>query len=126
MKKILIVEDEAIIALSAKKSLAKFGYNEVFIVDSGDKAIEFVNASGCDLILMDIKINGPMDGIETMEEVRKFKDIPVIFTTGNSDPKAKERASRVTHSSFLSKPVEVNALIALMNKLLLVLLFHII
>lgn len=121
MKKILIVEDEAIIALSTKKSLGKIGYNDVFIVDTGDKAIDFVKEIGTDLILMDIKINGPMDGIETMEEIRKGYEIPVIFTTGNSDPKAKERASRVSNSSFLSKPVEVNSLISLMQKMLVML-----
>lgn len=106
MKKILIVEDEAIIALSVKKMIEKMGYESISIVDSGDKAIQFVKLHQPDLILMDLKINGQMDGIETMEEIRKISIVPVIYTTGNSDPKARQRAKLTLVSLFLTKPVD--------------------
>lgn len=110
MNKILIVEDEAIIALSTKKMIEKMGHQNIEIVDSGEKAIQYVKENGPTLILMDLKINGAMDGIETMEEIRKFSDVPVIYTTGNSDPRARERANSTSQSSFLTKPIENNLL----------------
>jgi CheY-like chemotaxis protein len=82
MSKILIVEDEAIIALSTKKMIEKMGHENVDIVDSGEKAIGYVIENKPALILMDLKINGGLDGIETMEKIRKISDVPVIYTTG--------------------------------------------
>ncbi|MBL0048120.1 MAG: response regulator [Bacteroidetes bacterium] len=120
MAKILIVEDEAIIALSTKKSIEKMGHTQVTIVDSGEKAIQFVKENQPTIILMDLKINGDMDGIETMEEIRKFSDVPVIYTTGNSDPRARERANATTKSSFLTKPIENSILHTALQKYLFV------
>ncbi len=118
MTKILIVEDEAIIALSTKKSIERMGYTNVTIVDSGEKAIQFAKESQPSIILMDLKISGGMDGIDTMEEIRKFSEVPVIFTTGNSDPRARERANATTKSSFLTKPIENSILLTTLQKYL--------
>jgi len=120
MAKILIVEDEAIIALSTKKSLEKMGHTKIIIVDNGEKAVQYVRENQPDLILMDLKINGAMDGIETVQEIRKFSEVPVIYTTGNSDPKAKERAANTSKSEFLSKPIESTQLLAALQKFLFV------
>ena len=120
MNKILIVEDEAIIALSTKKMIEKMGHPDISIVDSGEKAILFVKENKPTLILMDLKINGAMDGIETMEEIRKFSDVPVIYTTGNSDPRARERANATSKSAFLTKPVENNLLYSTIQKYLFI------
>lgn len=107
MKNILLVEDEAIIALSTKKMLEKTGLFNVSIVDNGVAAISFVKQHPPEIILMDIKIVGMMDGIETMHEIRKFSSIPVIYLTGNSDPRARVRAKATGNSDFLTKPVEI-------------------
>ncbi len=120
MSKILIVEDEAIIALSTKKMIEKMGHKNVDIVDSGDKAILYVKENKPTLILMDLKINGELDGIETMEMIRKFSDVPVIYTTGNSDPRARERANSTTKSDFLTKPIENSILYTTIQKFLFV------
>ena len=120
MSKILIVEDEAIIALSTKKMIERMGHQTVDVVDSGSKAIEYVKENTPDIILMDLKINGEMDGVETMEEIRKFSEVPVIFTTGNSDPRARERANITSRSAFLTKPVENSVLFSTIQKYLFI------
>jgi two-component system, response regulator PdtaR len=79
--KILIVEDEAIIAMEIESQLQSLGYNVTSIVDTGVKAIEKAEADKPDLILMDIRIKGEMDGIQTAAIIREQFDIPVIFST---------------------------------------------
>ena len=54
---------------------------------------------------MDIKLQGEMDGITAMEEIRKFSEVPVIFITGNSDQKSIKRANSIRNSKFLIKPI---------------------
>lgn len=118
MKKVLLVEDEAIIALSTKKMLEKTGLFEVSILDNGPAAISFLKQNPPEIILMDIKIVGVLDGIETMHEIRKFSQVPVIYLTGNSDPRARVRAKATGNSDFLTKPVEISDLLQSISNLL--------
>ncbi|HRH03330.1 MAG TPA: response regulator [Bacteroidia bacterium] len=118
MKKVLLVEDEAIIALSTKKMLEKTGLFEVSIIDNGTAAINFLKQEPPQIILMDIKIVGMMDGIETMHEIRKFSNVPVVYLTGNSDPRARIRAKATENSEFLTKPVEISELLQCISNLL--------
>lgn len=110
MKNILIVEDEFIIAMLIEKQITRLGYNVVAKVTSGDKAISAVQENGCNLVLMDIKIIGDLDGIQTMQEIRKFSDIPVIFITGNSDPITRQKAMETNPISYIIKPIEMEVL----------------
>jgi two-component system, response regulator PdtaR len=109
-KKILIVEDEFIIAMLIEKQITRLGYNVVDKVTSGAKAIEAVKTYRCDLILMDIKIIGDIDGIETMREIRKFSEVPVIYITGNSDPVTKQKAFETGPAGYIIKPIETDTL----------------
>ncbi len=111
MLDILIVEDEFLLALLNQQIVENAGYNVVGSVTKGEDAIEFIRANKCDLILMDIFLEGDTDGITAVEHIRKFSKVPVIYVTGNSDPKAKERAAKTKFSSFLVKPVLPNDLI---------------
>ncbi len=104
--KILIVEDEAIIAMEIENQLQSLGYEVTSIVDTGEKAIEKAEADKPDLILMDIRIKGEMDGIEAAEEVRNKYGIPVIFSTAYLDEERIERAKITMPFGYVLKPIQ--------------------
>src|ERR1700749_1415272 len=100
MAAIVIVEDEAIVAMENKMNLNTAGHQIVAIVASAEAAIEVFKEIIPDLVLMDIKLKGEMDGIDAMNEIRKQSDVPVICLTGNSDHKTRQRADNITNSSY--------------------------
>ena len=106
MKKILIVEDEFIISLTTQNSIRKLGHQVVGAVSTGAEAIEAVRQTQPDLILMDISLVGGPDGIETMKEIQRFSDVPVVYLSGNSDPRTKTRAAETNMAGFLVKPLD--------------------
>jgi PAS domain S-box-containing protein len=103
-KQILIVEDEIITALDIQKRLINFGYNVPVIVGSGEQAILKVNENKPDLVLMDINLNGEMDGIEAASKIQSFSDIPVIYLTAFSDNKTLARAKITEPYAYIMKP----------------------
>ena len=106
MKKILIVEDELISAKLLSNLLKNEKYKIVKIVKTGEEAIELAQKSKVDLILMDIRLQGKIDGIEAMLEIRKFSKIPVIYITGNSDSPTRKRAKETSFSGYFTKPID--------------------
>lgn len=102
---ILIVEDEAIIALEVESNLKEMGYRSLGIVDSGQMAIEMAEKKKPDLILMDIRIKGDMDGIDTAEIIRNQWGIPVVFTTAYLDQERIDRAKITMPFGYLLKPI---------------------
>jgi CheY-like chemotaxis protein len=84
-KRILIVEDEGIIALDIRKRLESLGYDVSSVVDSGEKAIEEVRKLRPDLIIMDIVLKGKISGIEASTLIWKILQIPVIYITSSFD-----------------------------------------
>lgn len=110
MKKILVVEDDLLLSMLNKKHLQRMGHIVVNAVTNGKDAIESVKRDKPDLILMDIRIKGDMDGIETMVEISKFSDIPVIYLTGNSNEDCKARAVKTNMLAFCLKPVHLEEL----------------
>ncbi len=115
MKRILIVEDEFIIAMLLEKQVTRLGYEVVGKVADGAKAIDILRSKPVDAILMDIKILGNLDGIQTMHEVRTFSTIPVIYITGNSDPNTRLRAEETNPVAYLVKPVDADVLADALN-----------
>jgi CheY-like chemotaxis protein len=124
--KILVVEDERITADDIKKSLEKAGYKVPAIVSTGEDAVKFSEKYKPDLVLMDIVLEGKIDGIEAAETIRTKFDIPVIYLTAYSDKSTVERA-KTTHPSafilkepfgFLHKPFEENELYTAIDILL--------
>jgi AmiR/NasT family two-component response regulator len=102
--KIFVVEDEIITAKAIEKSLKSAGYEVVGIATSGSEAIEQVSRLKPDLVLMDIKLKGLLDGVLTTQRIQAHFDIPVIYLTALSDD---ETLKRVTHSrpyGYLVKP----------------------
>ncbi len=105
--KILLVEDEQIVSKYIEKQLKGAGYKIVDAVTSGEEAIEKVPALNPDIILMDIKIMGSMDGVETADYIRKNYQIPVIFLTSLSDDESFQRAKKTEPFGYLIKPIEL-------------------
>ena len=108
--KILLVEDEQIVAKFAEKQLSGAGYKVVASVKTGEEAIEKVSIHTPDIVLMDIKLMGSMDGIETADLIRKKFQIPVIFLTSLSDDESFKRAKIAEPFGYLIKPIDLNEL----------------
>ena len=104
-KKILIVEDEGLVALKIKKDLERMGYEVVNIFASGEEAVEGVEEARPDLILMDIKLQGEIDGIETANDISGQYDVPVIYLTAHSEEETLRRAKKTEPYGYLLKPV---------------------
>jgi CheY-like chemotaxis protein len=110
MKKILITEDEPIAAMSLKCMLEDWGYHVLEIACSGPEAIRYAEKSRPDLVLMDIKLQGKMDGIEAIQSIRARSDVPVIFMSGYADDEIRRRARSFKEFSKLEKPIHPDML----------------
>ena len=104
--KILIVEDEAIIAMELESQLQSLGHQVASVVDTGKDAIQKIELDRPDLIIMDIRIKGEMNGIETAEIVKNRFGIPVIFSTAYLDEKRIERAKITMPFGYVLKPIQ--------------------
>jgi PAS domain S-box-containing protein len=102
--RILIVEDEAVIAMDMARQLREFGYEVVGVAASSQRARELALQTRPDLVMMDIVIKGPLDGIETARAIRRELDTAVVFLTAYSDPGTIERAKAVAPLGYLTKP----------------------
>jgi len=104
MTSILIVEDESIVGLDIQKRLLRMGYSVSAVVASGEAAIESVRETPPDLALMDIHIQGEMDGVETAAHLRSQTDIPIVFLTAYSDENTLQRAKTTEPYAYVLKP----------------------
>jgi PAS domain S-box-containing protein len=103
-KKILIVEDEPIIALELSERLQQYGYNIVGIASNGVDAQKKFKSNNADLILLDISLKGDINGIDFATIIRKTSDIPIIYITAFSDEPTLAKAKLTQPSGFLLKP----------------------
>jgi two-component system cell cycle sensor histidine kinase/response regulator CckA len=104
--RILVVEDEIIIAMEIKDRLNKLGYKVSSVVSSGEEAIKKITEKASDLVLMDIMLEGKMDGVEAAEHIRKRFDIPVIYLSAYSDNTTLERAKITEPFGYILKPFD--------------------
>ncbi len=102
--KILIVEDEGIIAMDIRRQLEDFGYDVVATAFSGGQAITLAEEHNPNLVLMDIVLKGDMDGISAAHAISESLHIPVIFLTAYSDPATLRRAQATGAYGYLIKP----------------------
>ena len=102
--KILIVEDEMLIAANIAIQLETLGYEVAGIIPRGEEAIKSVQHEKPDLVLMDINLKGELDGIETAIKMQQEDSIPIIYLTANSDDAHFNRAKATSPYAFLSKP----------------------
>lgn len=101
---VLIVEDEAIIAEDLRQSLECLGYTIFGVVASGEAAIEAVKDRAPDLVLIDIRLRGQMDGIDTARELRCRASLPIIYLTSHADEATLTRAKSTAPHGYLLKP----------------------
>lgn len=102
--KILIVEDEAIVARDIKVCLNKIGYEVLGSYSSGEKALEAIEENQPELILMDIMLKGKMSGIDTSAVVKEKYGIPVVFLTAYADEKTISKAKVTEPYGYIIKP----------------------
>ncbi len=103
---ILVVEDEALIAMEIKARLSHLGYKVVAVADSGEKAIRSAQEHQPSLILMDVHIKGDIDGIEAATRIQASRDVPVVYLTAHSDRATLNRAKQSSLFGYLLKPFE--------------------
>ena len=106
MKKlrVLIVEDEPIIAADLADRLTEMGYEVAQQFSSGEEALSFVHQNEVDLVLMDIKLEGILDGIETAQKLQERHPHPIIYLSSNTDAPTFTRAKSTLPAAFLTKP----------------------
>lgn len=102
--RIVIVEDEAVLALNLERQLRELGYDVRGVAADSKEALELVARERPDLLLMDIRIQGSLDGIETAREVQQRHDVAVVYLTAHSDPTTIERAQATGPLGYLLKP----------------------
>lgn len=116
-KTVLIVEDDLILNLLYESFMEKMGFETHGELVYGKTAVDMTKKISPDLILMDITLEGEMNGIEAMQKVREFSDVPVIFITGNSDPEHRKKATETSNSHYLIKPVEFEDLKEILSEI---------
>ena len=109
-ERILIVEDKQLAAGVMKAGLEKLGYNVSDTASTGEEAVRIAEGAKPDLVLMDIHLQGKMDGIEAAKQIRLISDIPVIFITGDKDDHLLERSKAAEPLGFVIKPFSIKDL----------------
>lgn len=104
---ILIVEDESIVAMDLAAGLSHSGYNVVGIADNSRDAHNLYEQNDIDLVLMDINLIGEKDGVDTVVDIMKIKQRPVIYLTAFTDNKTVERVKKTYPAAFLIKPYSI-------------------
>lgn len=106
----LLVEDEFMIAFMLANALERMGWGVLGPLSSGEEAVRKALAEKPDLVLMDVRLNGGMDGVEAAREIRAHLGVPIFFLTAQSDPQTTERMREVDSSVILNKPLRMTAL----------------
>jgi CheY-like chemotaxis protein len=101
---ILVVEDEAIVAMEIEEKLTSIGYDIAGVVSTGEEAVKKAGALRPDLILMDVRLEGAMDGIVAAGHIKEMYDIPIIYLTAYTDENTLERAKITEPLGYLVKP----------------------
>lgn len=101
---ILVVEDESLVARALSVTLMRMGHKVTSIASTGEEAVEKAEKEKPDMVLMDIILDGQMDGIEAVKIIRSRSHIPFIYVTAHADQNTKERAEQTGPYGYLVKP----------------------
>jgi len=112
---ILIVEDERVVAMALEDALTAMGHHICGIANSGSQALSLAASGPPDLVLMDIKIKGPMDGVDTAKRLKEIHHIPVVFLTAYSDQDIIARAKAAEPLGYILKPFKTSEVTAVME-----------
>ncbi len=114
--KVMIVEDEVITALATERMLERLGYVVCGNVSSGEAALKVFDGARPDIVLMDIRLNGELDGIETTRRLKQRRDVAVIYLSANSDDSTRQRAYATNPLAFMVKPLDLALLKSVLDK----------
>jgi len=109
-RRVMVVEDEGLIALDIERRLTRGGYEVVGVTDNFDDAVKTFVETRPELVLMDIHIRGTVDGIETARTIGQLGDVPVVFLTAYADDDTIQRAAGISPYGYLLKPFDDRAL----------------
>lgn len=101
-KNVMIVEDEAITALFLARNVSKLGYAVCHVTDTGEDAVSYAQNNPIDCVIMDIRLKGPMDGIDAAANINR--GIPIIYYSAFVDREIMERVKSRPHHAILEKP----------------------
>lgn len=110
--KILIVEDEVLIAEDIKDYLLSFGYTDIYMVHNKHQALQAIEQLSPDLVFLDLHLQLPTDGIEIARDLDKRKNIPYIFITANADLLIVQAATHTNAAAYITKPFKETDLFA--------------
>ena len=109
-KRVLLVDDEPSVRTSLSDLLEFWGYEVCDLAATGEDAIKKSEAVKPDLVMMDIKLKGPIDGIESARAIKKRDNTPIIFMTGYINENLKKEAAAVQPAAYLEKPFNLDEL----------------
>jgi two-component system, response regulator PdtaR len=110
LARILIAEDEAIVAMELEEVLKGMGYEVVAVVDSGDALLKAAVDGKPDLVLLDIKLKSFIDGIDAATRLRMFSEVPIIYLTAFNSAEMRDRAAKTQPMAYLVKPFDESSL----------------
>jgi PAS domain S-box-containing protein len=102
-KKLLIVEDDIVIATITKKALHKYSYEDILIANNGEEAIDLFKKHNIDFVLMDIDLGSGIDGTETAKIILKNHNIPILFLSSHTEPEIVEKTEKITSYGYVVK-----------------------
>ena len=114
-RRILIVEDDYLVALQFENALTEAGYEVVDIASTAEEAVQLVPDHRAELVLMDVRLAGPRDGIQAATEILDRFGVRSIFISALADPSTRARAERAKPIAWLAKPVADRKLVSTVN-----------
>lgn len=112
MARIVIVEDDSLVAMGMKLYLESRGHRILAVAATGEQAVESSLDGPPDLVLMDVRLKGEMDGIEAAHRILAQANIPIVFVSGSGEPQTLERIRALEPAGLLLKPVTPSQLAA--------------
>jgi two-component system, response regulator PdtaR len=116
--KVLVAEDDPLIAMSLSEMLSRFGLEVVGVAAAVSDALRIAQTTRPDLAIFDVRLRGNRDGIEGALLLRSFLDIPVVFLTGQNDEGTRTRALALKPAAYLCKPAQPHDILAAVDKAL--------
>lgn len=112
---VMLIEDAGIVANDIGETVKSAGFQLEWKFSSAEEALEVLETSVPELILMDIELSGEIDGIEATERIHETFDVPIVFLTAYSNPETIERATNTDAVAYLVKPLEKSDLVSLIE-----------
>jgi two-component system, response regulator PdtaR len=115
-RRVLIVEDDALLAIDIEDALREAGYDVVGVAERCSRAVDLAGCRRPDVVVMDVRLAGKRDGIETAVIIRQSYDIPSIFATGQPESELGNRADAARPCGWLKKPYQRHQLVEAVSK----------